>query len=263
MDSDMADTALTTTAPDGAPFPVVREVDIGGHPAMGVDARALHGFLGSATAFKDWIARRIVDYDFLDGSDFCSFLSESGGGRPSKEYTLTLDMAKEVAMVDRSERGKQVRRYFIECEKRVHQAPALDLNDLPSLQAHALALTNKVIEQHHTIDRLEGELGAVTGELDRIANADGSMCITDAAKTLQMRPKDLFSYLSQNGWIYKRPGNANYLGYQSRLVSGLLEHKVTTVLRADGSEKVTEQVRVTAKGIVKLAALVPPAVGAA
>lgn len=54
------------------------------------------------TAFKDWIARRIQDFGFVDGSDFCSFLSESAGGRPSREYALTLDMAKELAIVERN-----------------------------------------------------------------------------------------------------------------------------------------------------------------
>lgn len=84
-----------------------------------VSARELHAFLEVQTAFKDWIARRIVDYDFDDGIDFCSILSESSGGRPSREYYITLDMAKELAMVERNEKGKQARKYFIECEKQL------------------------------------------------------------------------------------------------------------------------------------------------
>ena len=56
-----------------------------------VSARELHEFLEVQTAFKDWIARRIADYDFDDGIDFCSILSESSGGRPSREYYITLD----------------------------------------------------------------------------------------------------------------------------------------------------------------------------
>lgn len=105
---------------------------------------------------------------------------------------------------------------------------------------------------------LEGrvaEMAPKVEALDRLATADGSLCITDAAKALQIRPKDLFDYLSRNGWIYRRPNTSGYLGYQSRVVAGVLEHKVTTVQRADGSEKVTEQVRVTAKGLTKLSQL--------
>lgn len=95
--------------------------------------------------------------------------------------------------------------------------------------------------------------------LGRLSAAEGSLCITDAAKALQIRPKDLFAYLQGNGWIYKRPGSASWLGYQSKTTSTMLEHKVTTVLRADGTEKVTEQVRITPKGLTSLAKLIPAA----
>jgi len=81
------------------------------------NARDLHEFLEVQTQFKDWIARRIEEYDFEEGKDFCSILSESTGGRPAKEYALSLDMAKELSMVERTEKGKQARQYFIECER--------------------------------------------------------------------------------------------------------------------------------------------------
>src|SRR5208337_3848389 len=71
----------------------------GGLVPLTVNARDLHAFLEVGSAFKDWIARRIQDYDFQDGKDFCSFLSESQGGRPAKEYALLLEMAKEMAIV--------------------------------------------------------------------------------------------------------------------------------------------------------------------
>lgn len=74
-----------------------------------------------------------------------------------------------------------------------------------------------------------------------------------------MRPTPLFQWLSENGWIYKRPGSANWLGYQMKCDQGLLWHKTTTVMRADGSEKITEQVRVTPKGLSKLAKIINPA----
>ena len=92
---------------------------------------------------------------------------------------------------------------------------------------------------------------------DRIAKAEGSLNLTEAAKTLQMRPKDLIGFLSCNGWIYRRNGSASWLGYQTHTTNGDLEHKVSTILRRDGSEKVTEQVRVTPQGLTKLAKLMP------
>ncbi|MBG6243616.1 MAG: DNA-binding protein, partial [Candidatus Symbiopectobacterium sp. Dall1.0] len=62
--------------------------------------------------------------------------------------------------------------------------------------------------------------------LQRIAKSDGCVCITDAAKDLQMRPKDLFSYLSAHRWIYRRPGGKSWLAYQNKIQTGVLMHKV-------------------------------------
>lgn len=87
-----------------------------------VNARELHAFLGVNTKFSDWIKSRINEYDFVENQDFVSFSENSekpNGGRPSQEYFITLDMAKELAMVERNEKGKQARRYFIECEKQL------------------------------------------------------------------------------------------------------------------------------------------------
>jgi len=97
----------------------VTQTFVGNTTLPTVNARDLHAFLEVKTHLKDWIARRINEYGFEDGKDFCSFLSESSGGRPSKEYALTLDMAKELSMVERNAKGKQAREYFIECERQV------------------------------------------------------------------------------------------------------------------------------------------------
>lgn len=126
---------------------------------------------------------------------------------------------------------------------------------LPEALRLAADQQERIAEQARQI---EGMTPKVFG-FDRIANADGTMCITDAAKALQIRPKDLFGWLLQNGWIYGRQGKAGYLAYQDKIQAGYLEHKVTTVYRNDGSEKITEAVRVTPKGLSKLSLLVPGA----
>ena len=108
-----------------------------------------------------------------------------------------------------------------------------------------------------TVERQKQQLAVAAPKaqaLDRIAISDGALTITASAKVLQIRPKDLFAYLSQNRWVYKRPGSASYLGYQERTNAGDLEHKVTTVSRSDGSEKTVEQVLITPKGLTKLSA---------
>lgn len=105
-------------------------------------------------------------------------------------------------------------------------------------------------------DQLKNELQAAAPKikaLDRLTLADGSTCITDAAKALQVQPKALFDWLNAHQWIYRRPGCATWTAYQDKLQRGVLEHKITTVNRADGSEKVTSRVLVTPKGLAELA----------
>jgi len=146
-----------------------------------------------------------------------------------------------------------------ELRRIANSGPTIDLNDPGALRNLLLTYSEKAM----VLEKRVQELLPSQEALQRISEADGSLCITDAAKALQMRPKDLFEWLRQNGWIYRRPGTSHDLGYQSKTTSGLLEHKVTTVLKADGSEKVTEQVRVTPRGLTKLAALIKPPVSLA
>jgi anti-repressor protein len=91
---------------------------------------------------------------------------------------------------------------------------------------------------------------------DRIADAEGAICITDAAKALGVRPKDLFRWMSANGWIYRRAGGATWLGYSARTNAGDLTHVVTTK-PINGEERIFERVLVTAKGLTRLAKLGP------
>lgn len=142
-----------------------------------------------------------------------------------------------------------------ELRRIANSGPTIDLNDPGALRGLLLTYSEKAME----LEKQVKELLPSQVALERLSQADGSLCITDAAKALQMRPSDLFAWLRQNGWIYKRVGTSHDLGYSSKTQTGLLEHKVTTVLRADGSEKVTEQVRVTTKGLTKLAQLIKPA----
>jgi len=102
----------------------VTQATIGTATVQTVNARDLHAFLEVQTRFNDWMAARIEEYGFIENKDYLGFTEKSvkpQGGRPSKEYALTLDMAKELSMVERTAKGKQAREYFIECEKRVRQ----------------------------------------------------------------------------------------------------------------------------------------------
>lgn len=83
-----------------------------------VSARELYLFLGIKEQFTDWIQRKIIDYDFTKDIEFRSFTEKSEkGGRPRIEYEITLEMAKELSMLENNEKGKEARKYFIKCEK--------------------------------------------------------------------------------------------------------------------------------------------------
>ncbi|MGU3496323.1 phage antirepressor KilAC domain-containing protein [Xanthobacteraceae bacterium A53D] len=141
-------------------------------------------------------------------------------------------------------------------------APARLVVD-PSDPKVMLAVFDHLQRQVSEKDAIIAQQSEKVSQLDRLATAEGSLCVTDAAKALQVRPSELFRYLRAHHWIYKRAGTSHDVGYQARVNAGDLEHKVTTVLRADGSEKLTEQVRVTPQGLTKLAKLLSTAASAA
>ena len=98
-----------------------------------VNARDLHTFLGVGKRFASWITERIAEYGFVENQDLMiisQVREKIGRGRPAKDYHLTLDTAKELAMVERNEKGRQIRRYFIECEKKLRSMqPAQQFTD--------------------------------------------------------------------------------------------------------------------------------------
>lgn len=130
--------------------------------------------------------------------------------------------------------------------------------------ADPAALRGLLLSYSERVETLESTVAAQAPKvaaLDRIATADGALCITDAAKALQQRPKELFAWLQANGWIYRRPGGT-WLGYQAKTSQSYLEHKVRTITLGDGSNRVSEQVLVTAKGLARLSELLAQPVAA-
>lgn len=97
-----------------------------------VNARDLHSFLESRQDFSDWIKKRIAKYDFVENVDFLVFhkkMENPQGGRSAIEYALTLDMAKELSMVENNDKGRQARRYFIECERKAITPPPANIGN--------------------------------------------------------------------------------------------------------------------------------------
>ncbi|WP_394700899.1 phage antirepressor KilAC domain-containing protein [uncultured Cohaesibacter sp.] len=127
--------------------------------------------------------------------------------------------------------------------------PVKALQDPAQLRALLLDNVEKVIR----LEAENGELKPLAASYEHLTKADGTFCITDAAKALSVRPKDLFTDLREMKWIYRRVGGAHWIGYSDKVQQGLLDHKVTEVTTSDGRSKITEQVRITAKGMAKLA----------
>jgi anti-repressor protein len=233
-------------------FPAVIVRQIGASTAQAVDARDLHAALGNGDHFATWMRDRIRQFDFTQGSDFVSYSEKTEKGAPRTEYAVSLDMAKELAMVERSPKGKEVRQYFIECERRAKgTVPALlpDFSN-PAIAARAWA------EQYERRDIAERQVAVLEPKavaLDRLTAADEMILISDAAKRLDKPIKDVFAWLRANKWIFRRAGSKRDIGYADKLRAGLLVHKYHTVPQDDGPEVLKEQVHLTPKGLAHLA----------
>ncbi len=171
----------------------VAERDIGGARAHTVNARDLHAFLEVGKDFSTWIKDRIAQYGFVEAQDFILVQSlrspESGNAkaRPQRtiEYHIGIDMAKELAMVERTPKGKEARLYFIECERRAQAAPprvAVDVRDPVQLAAVALQL----VELNQELQaKLEAAKPAI--ELQR------TLCATDGLHLCEQMAPLLYS----------------------------------------------------------------------
>ena len=172
------------------------------------------------------------------------------GGRPGTVYLVNKrDSYIVVAQLCPEFTARLVDRWQ-ELEAQNTIDPTNVLNDPAAMRELLLGYTEKVIELQSVV----AEIGPKAKALDRISTVSGSLCITEAAKALGILPKQLFTMLWETRWIYRRNGSKNWLGYQDRCIAGLLEHKVTSVMNnTTGEEMIREQVRITPKGLARLA----------
>ncbi len=186
--------------------------------------------------------------DELDGEVYETFVHPPEGYRPAAEsIRMTPDQCKLVAMRE----SKSVRRHVLarlkELEAKVAQPALPDFTD-PAAAARAWA------EQFEAKAQAQQQLAITAPKaqaLDRISQAEGEKCISDAAKAMQMPPRKLFTWMDKNGWIFRR-GN-KWVAYQNKIHSGCLTHRVTLVELKNGATKEVDQVMVTPKGQTKLA----------
>ena len=191
--------------------------------------------------------RNMLEKLGLTSADFSADLPDSYGRmqpgfKLDRELTLTLVSGYDIPL-----RHRVVTR-LAELEARPAIDPMQVLSDPAAMRGLLLTYTEKVLTLEHKVETLTPKAEA----LDRLADAEGTMNLTVAAKALQVQPKKLFGWLREKQWIYRRPGGSGNVAYQDKIQAGCLTHKVTTVQREDGTEKVVEQVLVTGKGLAKL-----------
>ena len=170
-----------------------------------VSGRDLHAALEVKTAYKDWFPR-MCDYGFEEGTDFCSFLSESTGGRPATDHQLTIAMAKELCMIQRSEAGRKFRQYFIKVEEAWNSpeavmARALQFanNQLSLVKKQNLELLETVAVQNQQI----AEMQPKASYYDLILQNKNTVPITQIAKDYGMSGRKFNQLLHDFGIQYK------------------------------------------------------------
>lgn len=217
------------------------KVEINENQEPVISGRALHEFLEVKTSYKDWFPR-MVEYGFTEGIDFCSILSESTGGRPATDHAIKLDMAKEIAMIQRTEKGKQARQYFIQIEK--------DYNSPEKIMARALQIAEKELSNLRLENKVQeqqiAELKPKASYYDLVLQCKDLLSMTEIAKDYGMSAKGMNKLLHDLGVQYKQSGIwFLYSKYQS---NGYTQTKTQNYNKPDGSQGVTTHTYWTQKG---------------
>lgn len=214
---------------------------------MTVSARDLHERLNIESNFTTWF-KRMCEYGFEEEKDFFPKMEESTGGRPSKEFDISVDMAKEICMIQRSPEGKQIRQYFIELEKA--------WNTPEQIMARALKMANQSIEslKQDNAVLLEDNKRMRPKEIfaDAVSSSNTSILIGELAKILrqngvQTGQRRLFAWLRENGYLVKS-GSSRNMPTQRSVERGLFEIKVGMYVDGSGANVTTKTAKVTGKG---------------
>lgn len=206
-----------------------------------VSGRQLHEALGVNSRYTTWFDR-MKEYGFTEGQDFLPNLGKSTGGRQATDHVIKLDMAKEIAMIQRTERGKQVRQYFIQVEK--------DFNSPEKIMARALLMADQKVHKLET--QIEADRPKVLFA-DAVSASKSSCLIGELAKILKQNGIDigqnkLFQWLRAHGYLISRRGESWNQPTQKSMQLGLFELKKTNINHPDGHTTVSTTTKVTGKG---------------
>lgn len=228
------------------------KIEINENQEQTVSGRELHMFLGSAERYSKWWDR-MIGYGFTENVDFISVqkstVVNNGAEKPITDHIMKLDMAKELCMLARNEKGKQARQYFIEVERDWNRpekvmARALKLAEIEIKKAHAF-----VAEQTKLLEAFKPK--AIFA--DAVAASNNTILIGELAKLLRQNghktgQNRLFAWMRDNGYLIKRKCNDYNMPTQHSMEQGLFEIKESTVVLPDGSVKTNKTTKVTGKG---------------
>lgn len=212
----------------------------------------LYEVLEVKSNYRDWVKNRLEDCEAIENEDYESFAKKlAKNGRPTKDHIIKLDTAKEMAMLERNDKGKQVRRYFIEIEKKYKiNLLSKSLPQGKELLALAVLEAQKTIEeQNHAIERMKPkEVFA-----DAVTTSNTSILIGELAKILKQNgyktgEKRLFEWMRNNGYLIKRKGTDYNTPTQRSMELELFEVKETAITHADGHTTINKTTKVTGKG---------------
>lgn len=209
-----------------------------------VFGRQLHEALEVKTKYADWF-NRMIDYGFTENQDFLLLKNEQQtgrGGHNRVDHIIKLDMAKEIAMIQRTDRGKKVRQYFIQVEK--------DFNSPEKIMARALLLADEKIQKLET--QIEADKPKVLFA-DAVSASHTSILVGELAKLISQNSykigaNRLFAWMRENGYLIKRKGSDWNMPTQRSMEMGLFEIKETNIQHPDGHVTITKTSKVTGKG---------------
>ncbi|GEQ05557.1 oxidoreductase [Staphylococcus gallinarum] len=213
---------------------------------IAISGRELHQALEVGTRYDKWFDR-MIEYGFENGVDYVSQVEKVHGQKRTRTYEqvnhiLTLDTAKEIAMIQRSEPGKRARQYFIQVEKA--------WNSPEMIMQRALKIANSTINQLET--QIEKDKPKVIFA-DAVATTKTSILVGELAKIIKQNgvnigQRRLFEWLRQNGFLIKRQGVDYNMPTQYSMERELFEIKETSITHSDGHTSISKTPKVTGKG---------------
>lgn len=210
-----------------------------------VSGRQLHETLGVKTRYNDWF-NRMTEFGFTENEDYLAItqkrVTAQGNATNQTDHIIKLDMAKEIAMIQRTDKGKEVRTYFIQVEK--------DFNSPEKIMARALLMADKKVH------KLEAQIEADRPKVlfaDAVSASKSSCLIGELAKILKQNGVDigqnkLFQWLRTNGYLISRRGDSWNQPTQKSMNLKLFELKKTNINHADGHTTTNTTTEVTGKG---------------